>query len=191
MVRLKIIFLFILLSALSTAQNNSLPSCEWCGADEAPANLTWQTTISSPDEPGEPLVINGLMYKSDKKTPAPDVILYMYHTNSNGIYPKRGDEKGNGKRHGYLRSWLRTDKEGRFRFTTIRPGSYPQSTAPAHIHMTVKEPDKDEYWINEIHFADDPFVTKENSRNADVLKLNRDEKGRWTGEHVIILKEEN
>src|SRR5947209_2933753 len=51
-----------------------------------PKGLRWQTTIPDSDEPGEPLEIEGSIYKSDGVTPAPDVILYVYHTDAHGHY---------------------------------------------------------------------------------------------------------
>lgn len=105
------------------------------------------------------LGIHGTVYKADGKTPAPGVIIYVYHTNPEGVYPKKGDEKGWGKRHGYLRAWMKTDDKGVYKFMTVRPGAYPGRDEPAHIHMVVKEPDKNEYYIDEILFDDDPLVT--------------------------------
>ncbi len=90
----------------------ALSECEWCGADEAPKNLKGETTIAGPEEEGRRLIISGTAYQADGQMPASDVMLYVYHTNNEGIYPKRGDETGNGRRHGYLRSWLRTNKQG-------------------------------------------------------------------------------
>ncbi|MCP2044874.1 hypothetical protein [Pontibacter sp. HSC-36F09] len=46
------------------------------------------------------LVLTGTVYLPDGKTPAQDVILYVYHTDVTGIYPKKGDEKGWARRHG-------------------------------------------------------------------------------------------
>jgi LytS/YehU family sensor histidine kinase len=74
--------------------------------------------------------------------PAAGVVLYVYHTNPQGIYPKKGNETGWGKRHGYLRGWLKTNSRGEYKFLTSRPGSYPQSSNPAHIHIFVKEAGK-------------------------------------------------
>lgn len=171
-----------------------LPSCEWCGADEAPAQLSWETTIVGPEEPGEPLVIRGTVFQVDGITPTPDIVLYVYHTNSEGIYPKRGDETGNARRHGYLRSWLRTNEQGQYRITTIKPAPYLGREAPAHIHMTVKEPDKPEYWIDSIVFNGDPFITPKyldrlkNRGGSGIVTLNLDEKGVWRGTRDIILE---
>ncbi|WP_221390252.1 intradiol ring-cleavage dioxygenase [Dyadobacter sp. NIV53] len=109
----------------------------------------------------KPLGINGIVYKADGKTPAPDVILYLYHTDETGHYPKKGDEKGWAKRHGYLRGWLKTNVKGEYKFVSIRPAPYPGATEPAHIHITVKEPGINEYYIDEFLFSDDPLLTSE------------------------------
>ena len=174
----------------ATAQDRrALPDCEWCGADEAPDSLSWQATIAGPDEPGEPLVISGTVYRSDGETPAPGVLLYVYHTNAEGIYPKRGDETGNARRHGYLRTWLRTDERGRYRFTTIRPGTYPSRSEPAHIHMTVQPPGEEEYWIDSIVFEGDSLLTAEDRNGTGLVRLTRDEEGVWRGRRDVVLKQ--
>lgn len=104
------------------------------------------------------LKITGTIYKPDGKTPAPGVILYIYHTNPAGEYPTRGDEKGWGKRHGYIRGWVKTDREGKYTFYTHKPGSYAAN--PAHIHPTILEPNGSYYYIDEFYFESDPFLTE-------------------------------
>ena len=166
--------------------------CEGCGAFEAPANLGWSTRIAGPDEPGEPLTVSGVVYRPDGRTPAGGVILYLYHTNARGVYPRRGDETGMGRRHGYLRSWLRTDAQGRYRFTTIRPGSYPGRTDPQHIHVTVLEPGREEYWLDSFVFDDDPRLTAaerarlRNLGGSGILHPTR-QAGGWTATRNIVL----
>jgi protocatechuate 3,4-dioxygenase beta subunit len=112
------------------------------------------------------IAINGVVYKADGKTPAPDVILYIYHTDQAGVYPTRGDEKGWGKRHGYLRGWMKTNDKGEYKFWTLRPASYPQGRTPAHIHAIIKEPGKIPYWIDEYLFDNDPLLTEEDRKQA-------------------------
>jgi protocatechuate 3,4-dioxygenase beta subunit len=100
----------------------------------------------------------------DTKTPAENVILYVYHTNSEGIYETKGNEKGWGKRHGYIRGWIKTGKDGKYTFYTSRPAAYPNTDEPEHIHITVKEPKRNEYYIDAVVFSDDELLTSENKK---------------------------
>jgi protocatechuate 3,4-dioxygenase, beta subunit len=100
-------------------------------------------------------------YKSDGKTPAPNGILYMYHTDETGHYPTKGHEKGWAKRHGYLCGWMRTNAKGEYKFVTLRPAPYPARNEPAHIHLIVNEPGVSEYYVEDYLFADDPLLTAE------------------------------
>lgn len=149
--------------------NNKLPECEWCGADEAPDNITWKTNFAPPNHNGKLITINGVVYKNDKTTPASDVIVYVYNTDNTGIYPKKGNETGNALRHGYLRGWMKTGSDGKYEFTTIKPAPYPGGGNPAHIHVTIKEENKDEYWIDEYFFSDDDVLLDELIKKNELL----------------------
>ena len=48
--------------------------------------------------------------------------------------------------------------DGRYTFETVRPGSYPNSRNPQHIHMHVIEPGRCTYWIDDVLFTDDPLL---------------------------------
>jgi protocatechuate 3,4-dioxygenase, beta subunit len=157
------------------------------GATEAPPGLGAEARIAGPDEPGERLVITGTVYRKDGRTPAPGVVVYAYHTNAEGIYPTRGDEKGNA--HGYLRGWVKTDGQGRYRFSTIRPGSYPSRISAAHIHMTVREPEREEVSIKETLFEGDPLLNEREREHGVVIKLTRGQNGVWTGVRDIVLEQ--
>ncbi|HEX6332754.1 MAG TPA: hypothetical protein VFZ78_00930 [Flavisolibacter sp.] len=136
--------------------------CEGCEAiylSPIPfAQLNWEDTLPDFNEPGPRLVISGVVYKKDG-TPAKDVVIYIYHTNQEGVYLNRHQEKGWAGRHGYIRGWVKSDEAGRYRFYTLRPAPYPGGTALAHIHPILKEPGVNEYWIDEFVFADDPALT--------------------------------
>lgn len=156
-------------STSKTKKDNNGPTvggrCEGCEAiHESPVafeNLPSVDTLPGFDENGPRLEISGTVFKPDGKTPAKDVVIYLYHTDLQGNYPQKGNETGWGKRHGYIRTWLKTDANGRYKFYTLRPASYPNSSNPQHIHVTIKEPGKNEYWIDEYHFSDDPLFTSE------------------------------
>jgi len=195
---------FILAVILLTTVNSSraqqartnLHVCEGCEAiyEHAFDDLGWETTIPDKNEPGEPMVISGIVYQTDGSSPAEGVVLYVYHTNAEGVYPKRGDEKKWARRHGYLRGWMKTDADGRYRFTSIRPATYPSRSEPAHVHITLKEPNRQEYWIDAFRFDDDPLVTekfkndRQNRGGSGIISLRIDDEGVWMGDREIVLE---
>ena len=132
---------------LSCAQNPSTPNsqfnqaCEDCELmlEGMPGNLSWETKLAEENEPGERMIISGTIFKKDSQTTAPGVVLYIYQTDAQGKYSTTPNQK-NGKQHGHLRGWMKTDGQGRYKFSTIRPASYPNSRAPQHIHPIIKEP---------------------------------------------------
>jgi len=139
--------------------------CEGCEAiHESPIpfdQLNSVDTLPDFNDPGPKIEISGIIYEKDGKTPAKDVVLYVYHTDQTGVYPSKGNEKGWGKRHGYIRGWVKTDANGFYKFYTLVPASYPNSKNPKHIHPTIKEKDKNEYWIDEYLFEGDPYLEYE------------------------------
>ncbi len=175
--------------------NGPLPSCEWCGADEAPTNISWQDTIAGEEVEGERLVLEGTVFLSDSKTPAENIIVYAYHTNDKGLYEKKGNETGNGRRHGYLRGWVKTNQAGQYRFYTIKPAPYPSRAEPAHVHLTLKGDDFEEYWIESTLFEGDSLITKqapdsdpEKGRFSHIIPLEKNTAGAWLGKRDILLE---
>jgi protocatechuate 3,4-dioxygenase beta subunit len=170
--------ILILLTVLSTSNcsgqdngiNNSKQKvggpCEGCEAifEYGNKKLTPTDTLPNFKHTEPKLKLTGTVFEKDGKTPAENVILYIYQTDRNGIYATKGNEKGWAKRHGHIRGWIKTDKTGRYAFYTFRPAAYPNRIEPEHIHITVKEPNKNEYYIDEFVFDDDPML-KQKERN--------------------------
>jgi len=140
--------------------------CEGCEAVYEYGNklLTPIDTIVGFNYLKPKIKISGIVYEQDGKTPAKNIILYAYHTNDKGVYPLSNASTGWERRHGNLRGWIKTGSNGSYTFYTSRPSSYPNTTIPQHIHMTVKEPNKNEYYIADIYFKDDRNLT-DNIRN--------------------------
>jgi len=169
--------------------------CECCEAwkDGLPEPLSWETTIAPPGEPGERLEISGTIFKLDGRTPAANTILYVYHTDAEGNYSDGPDHSTCANRHGHLRGWMKTGADGRYRFLTIRPASYPGTTFEQHIHPIIKEPGLKEYWIDEFVFDDDPNLTEKIKQRAQgrggdgILTLKKNEDGTWVGKRDIVL----
>ena len=150
------------------------------------SSLTSTVRIAPPAEPGERLVLTGTMLRADGRTPAANVVLLAYHTNVKGIYPKRLTSGGRGS----LQGRLRTDAQGRYRIETIRPGGYPDSEAPAHIHLVVQPEGKEEFYVDEAIFDDDPRAKRfRDQKGFAVVKLTNSN-GVWMGSHNIVLPRE-
>jgi len=150
--------------------------CEGCEAIyESPVpleDLNEVDTLPDFNDAGPKIEISGIIYKPDGKTAAPGIILYIYHTDQNGIYAKKGGEKGWAKRHGYIRGWIKTNEKGEYRFYTLVPASYPNSTNPKHIHPVIKEPGFSEYWIDEFLFDEDPLLPDSERNRAKPVGSN-------------------
>lgn len=160
---LPILCIALLLSSCAQSQNNSNVGgpCERCEAvnNFGDKVLKSTDTIEGFNTQANKIRISGTVYKNDGNTPASGVILYVYHTDETGRYPTRSSSKGWESRHGYLRTWLKTDNNGKYAFYTTRPASYPNSTVPQHIHITIKEPNINAYYIEGFYFSDDPNIT--------------------------------
>ena len=174
---------------LAAIKKNAIqdPSNEWWGARDAPADVRSKTILITDADPGRRIAINGTVYKNDGKIPAPNILLYFYHTDVHGNYGRPGEH-----RHGRYRGWVLTDQNGRYGFQTILPASYPDSTQSKHIHMTVTGVDFKEDWIDSILFEGDPFVTvrervPQRGGFNHVLKMRKVENGFLHGMRDIRL----
>lgn len=97
-------------------------------------------------------------------TPAKDVILYVFHTDSNGVYLKRDVATGAETLNGYIRGWIKTGADGRYFIYTNLPGSYPNEKTRAHVHCIIKEPDVNVYSLMDFIFPNDPFADENETR---------------------------
>jgi len=164
-----------------------------------PKTISSTDTNSGWNQNGQKLLLTGIVYEFDGKTPVPNVLLYYYHTNTDGKYVHKSEEKRSmppnelGQTHGYIRGWVKTDSLGRYFIYTVRPGVYPTKDAPAHVHVTVKEPnDINEYYIDDFVFDEDKLVNTayrnkmENRSGSGVLRLVQKD-NLFIGERNIIL----
>ena len=181
-------------SASSADRNSVGGGCEGCDLMfvEMPSTINSEANIVSTTEPGEKLEISGTIFKPDGKTPAANVILYVYQTAKSGLYEPGTNQTGGVRRHGRIRDWVKTNQKGEYKFSTIRPGNYPNGTIPAHIHPTIKEPDKNEYHIDDYVFADDKYVdsdyrsSQQMRGGSGILTLTK-VNGGWVGKRDIVL----
>jgi protocatechuate 3,4-dioxygenase beta subunit len=123
---------------------------------------------------GTKILLTGTVYQNDGTTPVPELLLYYYHTDMKGTYSIKENEKRNmpknelGQTHGYIRGWIKTDAQGRYYLYTVMPASYPNRKEPAHVHMTIKDPDlEDPYYIDDFVFDNDPILNAKRRKNME------------------------
>lgn len=163
-----------------------------------PEKITATDTSAGWQQDGDQLLLTGTVYQPDGHTPAADVLIYYYHTNIAGKYLHKAEERrsmpanNRGQTHGYIRGWVKTNAQGKYFIYTVRPGTYPSRDEPAHVHVTIKEPALNEYYIDEFVFDDDPLLTSakrqqlDNRGGSGILRLvKKDEL--YIGERNIIL----
>ena len=172
--------------------------CEGCEAAYEYGDKHLSPTDSLPGfgEKGEKLMVIGTVYQQDGTTPAEGTILYVYHTDLEGLYSHPHPEVAQGweNRHGYYRGWIKTGADGKYTFYTFRPAAYPTGTEAAHIHLTVLEPGKNPYWVDSYVFEGDPLLTPEFRKRytgrggSGILHLEK-QGDLWVGKRDLVLGE--
>jgi protocatechuate 3,4-dioxygenase beta subunit len=128
-----------------------------------------QITISSVPEPGDPIEVTCTIV-DDRQRPVRDALVYLYHTSAKGWYSDRAPHySGNAgdASHARLFGYVRSDERGSFTLRTRRPGGYPRSDLPQHIHIEITPPADDQALlprISEILFEDDDRLSQPAAR---------------------------
>jgi protocatechuate 3,4-dioxygenase beta subunit len=132
----------------------------------APVNAPSDGVIAGRDEPGERLVVTGRAL--DGATPVAGVSLYVFHTDAKGRYAIDGSSPQIAELNPRLHTSLRTDRQGRYRYETIRPGSYGTPPGASHVHYVVKAAGYQPLLLA-LQFQDDPIVQRMAKAGTPVL----------------------
>ena len=111
---------------------------------------------------GQRIIVRGRVLDSGGRT-VPDTLLEIWQANAGGRYRHATDQwpspidpnfTGLGR--------ALTDSEGRYTFTTIRPGAYPwknhdNAWRPAHIHFSLFGRAFTQRLVTQMYFPDDPL----------------------------------
>jgi protocatechuate 3,4-dioxygenase, beta subunit len=127
------------------------------------------------------LIVTGQVFGPDGKTPLAGASVYVYHTDAKGLYTPETNDNRNPR----LRGYMRTDAQGRYEFSTIKPAPYPNNRIAAHIHYMVNAPGHQER-VFEIVFEGDPNIDQRMRADAakegsafSICALTRDQQGVW------------
>jgi protocatechuate 3,4-dioxygenase alpha subunit len=125
--------------------------------------FTWLTpeNLAAPGVSGEPITIEGRVLDGDGH-PVPDAILELWQANSHGKYVHPEDTQDKPLEKGFSGfGRIPTDADGKFRFTTIKPGQVPgpgaekQLQAP-HIAVSLFARGLLRQLVTRIYFPGDP-----------------------------------
>lgn len=123
--------------------------------------LSWlyRDNLAAPGVSGERVEIAGRILDGDGK-PVPDGIIEIWQANSHGKYAHPDDPQEKPTEPGFTGyGRVPTDDDGRFRFTTIKPGCVPgpdgKLQAP-HLAVSVFTRGLLRRLITRIYFPDDP-----------------------------------
>jgi protocatechuate 3,4-dioxygenase beta subunit len=123
-------------------------------------DLTRQCPGGEPQ--GERIIVTGRVVDEDGR-PQPNVLIEVWQANAGGRYRHVVDSHPSPLDPYFLGAGrCETDSEGRYRFTTIRPGAYPwrnhhNAWRPAHIHFSVFGQSFQTRLVTQMYFPGDPL----------------------------------
>ncbi len=190
------VLLLLTISLISSAQENLVGGgCDGCELMyiDMPSNISPVSYSPAWNSGNQKLLITGKILQNDGVTPANNVLVYYWQTDENGDYKNKSGLNKKAIRHGYIRGWVKSDVDGNYSIYTIKPKAYRNKSQPAHIHLSVKEPNiTDEYYVDKLVFNYDPLLTtaerkKAKNRGGSGLLRTMVSEDMIIAEHNIIL----
>lgn len=119
----------------------------------------FRVALASPTEPGERLLIRGVVYANDCTTPISGVTVDVWAANDEGCYNNNVDCFPHSDDIHNLRGRMLTNEKGEYAFSTIKPGRYLNGATyrPSHIHFRVTAPGASPF-ITQLYFEGDPYI---------------------------------
>jgi catechol 1,2-dioxygenase len=146
-----------------------------------------RTNLRLPDTKGAPIVLKGIVFKEDGKTPVNDALVEIWHCDEHEVYDNASDEYN-------YRGGQKTKADGKYEFKSILPVPYkanPTNEAswrPAHIHMRVSVPNQQDL-VTQLYFKGGKYVDTDKFASAPqavnrILDITTDTS---TGESLIVF----
>lgn len=161
------------------------PALERLFADEEPYKEI-AVAMCPEDEPGEKLEFYGRVL-DEHGNPLPKASVIAYNTDATGLYVPRGSTS----RTPRINAVAVTNADGWYRFRSIRPGGYPNSDDPQHIHLHI-DAAVHQHTYRTLWFEDDPRLTPVKRRSLDretvIVPLRKRDDGVWTTRFDVRLE---
>ncbi len=115
-----------------------------------------RSNLRLPGSKGIPVVLKGIIFKDDGKTPINNAFVEIWQCDEHETYDNASDDYN-------YRGAQKTKADGKYEFKSILPVPYkadPNDEAswrPAHIHMRVSVPDQQDL-ITQLYFKDGKYV---------------------------------
>lgn len=173
------------LGAGGTAPAVLRPALERLFADEEPYKEL-AVSMCPEGEPGEKLEFYGRVL-DEHGNPLPNASVIAYSTDATGLYVPRGSTSRTPRINGVAV----TNADGWYRFHTVRPGGYPGTDDPQHIHMHI-DAAVHQHTYRTLWFEDDPRLTPAKRRSLDretvIVPLRKRDDGVWTTRFDVRLE---
>ena len=133
------------------------------GRDELKPGDADLTKQHAGDPIGERIIVSGRVLDENAR-PVPRTLVEIWQANSAGRYPHRSDQHDAPTDPNFTGCGRTlTDKHGRYRFVSIRPGEYPwrnhhNAWRPAHIHFSLFGPSFTTRLVTQMYFPGDPLL---------------------------------
>ncbi len=112
---------------------------------------------------GQRIVVSGRVL-DEQHRPVANTVVEIWQANAAGRYIHVADQWNAPVDPNFTGAGLVvTDSEGRYQYTTIRPGAYPwgnheNAWRPAHIHLSLLGPAFATRLVTQMYFPDDPLI---------------------------------
>ncbi len=142
----------------------------WPSLDAAEADLTTNGRVNG-DPIGERILIEGQL-TDESGRPVPGALIEIWQANSAGRYIHREEVHPAPLDPNFLGAGRAlSDAQGRYRFITIKPGSYPwgnhrNAWRPAHVHFSVFGAGLAQRLVTQMYFPGDPTLPYDPIFNA-------------------------